>query len=151
MTSGPPGAAVDSAGGAAIPTVKRRLISLIYEALILAAVLLAATLPVVMLTRSWEHLAARTTLQAWLLVLCGCFYVWQWAGTGQTLPMKTWNLRLVSHDGSPVSRARALARYAAALVSVATLGLGFLWALLDRDRQFLHDRLAGTKLIDHHP
>lgn len=128
-------------------TLKRRLISLLYEALILTVILLAGTLPVVMLTRTWEPAAARATLQVWLVILCGCFYVWQWAGTGQTLPMKTWKLRVVSKDGSPVNHARALVRYAGALASLATLGLGFAWALVDRDGQFLHDRLAGTRLV----
>ena len=144
MTTGTPGAANVDASRA---TLKRRLISLIYEALIQAAVLLAGALPVVMLTRTWEPAIARTTLQVWLVVLCACFYVWQWTGTGQTLPMKTWKLRLVSKDGSPLSRTRALLRYVGALASVATLGLGFAWAVVDRESQFLHDRLAGTRLV----
>ncbi len=145
MTTGTPGAA--NLDGASRATLRRRLISLIYEALIQAAVLFAGTLPVVMLTRTWDPVIARTTLQVWLVVICACFYVWQWTGTGQTLPMKTWKLRLVSKDGSPLSRTRALLRYAGALASVATLGLGFAWALVDRESQFLHDRLAGTRLV----
>ncbi len=145
MTTGAPGAA--NLDGASRATLKRRLVCLIYEALIQAAVLLAGTLPVVMLTRTWDPVIARTTLQVWLVVLCACFYVWQWTGTGQTLPMKTWGLRLLSKDGSPLSRTRALLRYVGALASVATLGLGFAWALVDRESQFLHDRLAGTRLV----
>ncbi len=132
---------------AAIAGLKRRLISLVYESLILAAVVLAGALPLVMLTRGWDHAVARTTLQAWLIILSGFFYVWQWAGSGQTLPMKTWKLRLVTKNGSPVSTTGALRRYVAALASLAMLGLGFAWALVDREGQFLHDRLAGTKLV----
>ncbi len=128
-------------------SLKRRLASLVYEALILAALLLAGALPAVMILRGWDHAVARTVLQVWLLFLCGLFYTGQWSGSGQTLPMKTWKLQLVTRDGLPVSRSRAMARYAAALVSVITLGLGYLWAALDRDQQFLHDRLAGTQLI----
>ncbi len=135
----------DVAGAAA--TLKRRLISLVYESLILAAVLFAGTLPAVMLTRTWEPIVARTALQIWLLALCACFFVWQWRGTGQTLPMKTWKLRLVTAEGAPLSATRALGRYVAALTSLATLGAGFLWALADRDHQFLHDRLAGTRIV----
>jgi uncharacterized RDD family membrane protein YckC len=135
----------DVAGAAA--TLKRRLISLVYESLILAAVLFAGTLPAIMLTRAWEPTVARTVLQIWLLALCACFYVWQWRGTGQTLPMKTWKLRLVNVDGTPLTTPRALARFGAALASLATLGAGFLWALADRDQQFLHDRLAGTRIV----
>lgn len=135
----------DVTGAAA--TIKRRLISLIYESLILIAVLFAGALPAVMLISTWEPTMARTALQLWLLALCACFYVWQWRGTGQTLPMKTWKLKLVNVDGSPLSTRRALARFGAALASLATLGAGFLWALADRDRQFLHDRLAGTRIV----
>lgn len=132
-------------------TLKRRLLSLIYEALILTAILLAGALPLVMLTRGWDHTLARSTLQAWLFLFCGLFYVWQWSVNGQTLPMKTWKLRVVRSDGAPLTRMRAVARYAAALLSIATLGFGYLWAIVDRDKQFLHDRLAGTRLISDAP
>ena len=131
----------------ALAPLKRRLISLVYEALILAALLLAATLPIVLLTRGWDHLYSRLTLQTGLLIICGGFYVAQWRGMGQTLPMKTWKLRLVCADGTPVTRMRAAGRYAVALVSISAMGMGFLWAVLDRDKQFLHDRLAGTRLV----
>ena len=129
-------------------SIKRRLLSLIYESLVLASMLLAAALPVVMLSRPWDPALARSALQLWLVSVCGVYYVWQWVGAGQTLPMKTWRLRVVTNDGSPLTPARATARYALALVSTFALGLGFVWALLDRDRQFLHDRLAGTRIID---
>jgi uncharacterized RDD family membrane protein YckC len=60
--------------------------------------------------------------------------------------MKTWHIRLERLDGSPVNPARAIHRYVLALLGTAALGLGFLWALVDRDRQFLHDRLSGTRI-----
>jgi len=129
-------------------SLKRRLLSLIYESLVLAAILLAGTLPAVMLTRTWDHASARIALQLWLLALCGLYYVRQWISAGQTLPMKTWRLRVVTRDGAPLTAARATLRYGFALISAFTLGLGFLWAFLDRDRQFLHDRLAGTRIVD---
>ncbi|MDP1897905.1 MAG: RDD family protein, partial [Sulfurimicrobium sp.] len=65
---------------------------------------------------------------------------------GQTLAMKTWHLRLVSADGAPLTRRRAILRFALALPSTL-LGIGILWALFDRERLFLHDRLAKTKII----
>jgi len=54
----------------------------------------------------------------------------------------------VRHDGGTVGMGRAIHRYLLAVLGSAALGLGFLWALLDRDRQFLHDRLAGTALVE---
>ena len=128
-------------------TLKRRLICLVYELLILAAVLFAATLPVILVTRGLSHTLARPILQVWLLVICGWFYARQWVGEGQTLPMKTWKIKVVDLHGAALTTKLAWLRYAAALASIALLGLGFVWALIDRDRQFLHDRLAGTRLI----
>ena len=132
-------------------TLKRRLICLIYEVLILAAVLLAATLPIVLLTRGLPHALARHILQVWLILICGWFYTRQWAEKGQTLPMKTWKIKVVSQHGTVLNLKLAWLRYVAALGSVALLGLGFVWAFIDRDRQFLHDRLVGTRLIHFQP
>jgi uncharacterized RDD family membrane protein YckC len=61
--------------------------------------------------------------------------------------MKTWRLRLVARDGGSLTWRQAWLRYLAALVGLAVLGLGFVWALFDRDRLFLHDRIAGTRLV----
>jgi uncharacterized RDD family membrane protein YckC len=47
-----------------------------------------------------------------------------------------------------VHPARAVHRYVLAVLGLVALGLGFAWALVDRDRQFLHDRLAGTAIVD---
>ena len=139
--------AAASGNTGASASLKRRLLSLSYESLILAALLLVGALPVIVITRAWDHALARPVLQIWLLLLCGLYYVWHWVSAGQTLPMKTWRLQLVSRDGSAVSATRATLRYVLALASTLMLGLGFLWALIDRDRCFLHDRLAGTRII----
>ena len=87
-------------------------------------------------------------LQFWVLAVAGGYFAWFWTHGGQTLPMKTWKLKLVRFDGAPVSLGRALHRYVIAVLGFFALGLGFLWALVDRDRQFLHDRLAGTALVE---
>ncbi len=73
--------------------------------------------------------------------------MWQWVHGGQTLPMKTWCLRVVTQAGAALSVSRAAARYTLALLGAALCGVGFLWALIDRDRQFLHDRIAGTCIV----
>ena len=91
--------------------------------------------------------AARHVFQLYLFGVLGAYFVWCWRHGGQTLPMKTWRLRLLSADGTPVSTARAMVRYALAWPSLALAGAGILWALFDRERQFLHDRLAGTRIV----
>lgn len=87
-------------------------------------------------------------LQLWVLFVAGAYFVGFWTHGGQTLPMKTWRLRLVRADGGRVGVARGLHRFMIALLGSLAAGLGFLWALWDPDRQFLHDRLAGTRLVE---
>lgn len=111
----------------------------------------------------------RTLMQDWLFLVIGLYFVWFWTHGGQTLAMKTWRIRLVTTDGEEVRTKRAIGRYllswlwvlpglAAAwaldaknwmLVLVPALNV-LLWALavyLDPQRQFLHDRIAGTRIV----
>jgi len=138
----------NSTPSAASAKPERLLLCLIYEALLLAAVIMAAALPVVMLTANWHPYAARATLQAVLLTTCGVYFVWQWTRSGQTLAMKTWHLKLITQSGEPLTSARATVRYLLALAGVLACGAGFFWALVDRERIFLHDRIAGTMIIN---
>ena len=126
----------------------RRLASMLYESLLLFAVAFFGT---------WLFQFAAGTLvvdgwrlamlQLFLVALFATYFLWCWLRGGQTLAMKTWRIRLVSKDGHRnLAPKAALLRFIAALLLVPTL-LGILWALVDRDRQFLHDRLAGSLLI----
>ena len=87
-------------------------------------------------TRGW----LRTELQLFILVVLAAYFLWCWLRGGQTLAMRAWRIRLVD-----VTPAKAIARF---LLAASLLPVSILWALVDRDRQFLHDRLAGTRLID---
>jgi len=132
----------------AAPALARRLASAVYDILIVLAIALVATLPFVAAfgdsTQGWR----RYLLQAWIVAAIGAYFVTCWARGGQTLPMKTWRIRVVRWDGARVGVVRAVHRYLLAWLSLAALGAGFVWALFDRDRQFLHDRLAGTAIVD---
>ncbi len=77
----------------------------------------------------------------------GYYFSWFWTHGGQTLAMQTWKMRLVAADGSNLTKKQAITRYLFALIGIFLFGLGIIWALFDRDRQFLHDRLAGTRII----
>ena len=122
--------------------------ALVYEALLLAALLIAGSLPFVMLAHGMDRGFTRLLLQCYLVALTGVYFIWQWRRGGQTLPMKTWRLRLVTRDGLPLGWKRALVRFLIALPGSLLLGAGFLWAAVDREGLFLHDRLAGTKIIE---
>jgi uncharacterized RDD family membrane protein YckC len=125
----------------------RRLLSLVYEALLLAAVLLAGGVAFTAFAGHLEPALARPLLQLLLLLLAGGYFVWQWHRGGRTLPMKTWRMRLVTAAGEPLTLRHALRRFVFALTGALLGGSGVIWAFFDRDRQFLHDRLAGTRIV----
>ena len=130
------------------PAFLRRLASMVYEALLLLAVLaLFLALPHTLIGAFTHRVATPMTLQAHFFLVMLIYFLWFWCNGGQTLAMKTWRIRLVTLEGRPVRPAQALLRYLLCWPSFALGGIGILWALLDRDEQFLHDRIAGTRLV----
>jgi uncharacterized RDD family membrane protein YckC len=127
--------------------IARRLVSILYESLLAFAVVFFAGLLFYGAASGRLSGLIRSLFQIYLIVILGLYFVWCWHRGGQTLPMKTWKLRLVSADGGPVSVRRAALRYLLACLSVGLAGTGLVWAVFDRDRQFLHDRLAGTRIV----
>lgn len=89
----------------------------------------------------------RPLFQFYLLIVGGIYFIWFWTHSGQTLAMQTWKLRLVSANNGKVTTQQAMVRYLMAVIGISFLGFGLLWALFDRNRQFLHDRVAGTRII----
>jgi uncharacterized RDD family membrane protein YckC len=143
---------------------------MLYESMLLFGVVFVAGWLFSTLLQQRHALYLRANLQEWLFVVIGIYFVWFWSHGGQTLAMKTWRIRLVSTSGQPVGFRRALVRYLLAwgwlvpgfalawwlgarnwwlvLIPAANLLLWSLTIYLDPERRFLHDRLAGTRLVD---
>ena len=132
---------------AACAGIARRFGSMAYEALLLTAILFVCTWIFLFFAQALSAALVRPLLQVLLVTITGAYFIYCWTHGGQTLPMKTWRIRLVMRDGKAVSRTVAIKRYLLALLSIGGCGLGFAWALFDAERQFLHDRIAGTRLI----
>lgn len=132
---------------AATPGIGRRLLSLVYEILLLIAVVLLAGAIAVALAQITDPAYTLAFTRVIAATACAGYFAWQWHGRGQTLPMKTWRMRVVTADGARIPLSRALLRAALATAGYLLFGLSVFWALVDRDRQFLHDRLAGTRLV----
>src|SRR5262245_51827330 len=132
---------------AAVPGIGRRFLSLLYEGLLAFAIAFLAG--VAFYGAAEGRLTGQTRLlfQTYLFLVLGIYFIACWSRGGRTLAMQTWKMRVVRRDGAPISVRRAALRYALAWISLASLGAGFLWACVDRDRQFLHDRLAGTRIV----
>jgi uncharacterized RDD family membrane protein YckC len=67
--------------------------------------------------------------------------------SGQTLGMRLFGIRLISARGGAPGPARGLLRLLALVLSLLPAGLGWLWALFDREHRALHDHLAGSYVI----
>jgi len=110
---------------------------------------------------------AQAISSACLFVVLGAYCVWGWSGGRRTLPMRTWRIAMELGPRTRVSLSRAALRYVAWWIApvlalaayaalrplgygrwaLALLAVNYAWALLDSDRQFLHDRVAGTRLV----
>ncbi len=121
---------------------------MIYESLILIAVLFIASFIFHLIFRDTSSILFRPAFQLYLLLIAGIYFIWFWTHGGQTLPMQTWKLRVISSDGQRLYLKQALARYLFAVIGIFLLGCGILWALIDREGLFLHDRLAGTRIVN---
>ena len=127
------------------PSLARRLAAMVYEAFLIFAVAFLAAWIFFFASGARDATSGvlRRELQLFILAMLAAYFLWCWLRGGQTLAMRAWRIRLVE-----VTPRKALVRF---LLAAALLPLSILWALLDRDHQFLHDRLAGTRLIDARP
>jgi uncharacterized RDD family membrane protein YckC len=162
-----------SAATATTPGLRRRMACWMYEGMLLFAVVFIAGWLFSTLGQMRNAMdERRVLLQGFLFVVFGVYFAWFWH-KGQTLAMKTWHIRVVDTAGRQISQLRALGRYvlswlwflpplAAMLpfkltggeMAVITIGWIVFYALLSRlhpSRQFMHDAMAGTRLINHAP
>ncbi len=130
----------------------RRLAALVYDAVLLAAILIIYTVAALLLTHGAALVPA--TVGPWaylyrtgLVVLLAGYYLINWLRSGQTLGMRAWHLRAVSDSGGPLSLKAAVLRVGFAVLAWAPAALGVLWLYLDPDRLAVHDRLSKTRVL----
>lgn len=150
----------------------KRFASMMYEGVLLFGVVFTADYLFDTLTQSKHALMFRPGRQVWLLIAIGAYFMLCWWRGGQTLPMKAWHLKLISADGKPLRFKQLLVRYllmwplplagivlihglvvvsgwpAIYAFAIATPFLIFLPTWFTADGLFLHDRLAGTRIVN---
>ncbi len=138
-----------------------------YEGVLLFGVLFVVSYLVLSLAR-WDSVLTGVRLalyQSILFLTLGAYFVYQWHKTGQTLAMKSWDLRVLDDSGEPPSLRQCVLRFVAAwhplipalLCKLLGLPVGavavaiaagvvaaFVPARFDARGRLLHDRLAGT-------
>jgi uncharacterized RDD family membrane protein YckC len=160
-------------GGSMAPSLARRMASFVYEGLLLFGIgLIPGAIGALFeaLTGQQHPLQSDTALRLLTLAIYAVYFTWFWSTRGQTLPMQTWHIRLVTAQGTAPSQWRALVRFVAscawfapaallaalnhwtrwqglAAISVGVVAYALL-ALLHPQRQFWHDAICGTRLVD---
>ena len=159
----------NSAASTTIPTIKRRLISMVYESLLALAVLFLPFLMFELAVQGAHTPITEHMRQCLAFLVMGAYFIHQWSREGQTLAMKTWRRKVVLPGHTHVPLRMAAWRYVLAwmwllpgiLVSyvldlqhwqaLSAIGLGMLaWsatALFTGNGQFLHDKLLGTQIV----
>src|SRR5437764_15457677 len=133
--------------GPTVPGIARRVLSMLYESLVVFAIVFFAGFAFYGATQSRLSGNTRLAFQLYLFLVLGAYFIACWSRGGRTLPMQTWKLRLVRDDGLSVGIGRAALRYALAWPSLPFFGLGVFLACFDRDWQCRHERLAGERLV----
>lgn len=128
-------------------TLLRRLAAILYDSLLLGAVLLLASLIALPLLGDEPSRAALLLFRIYLVLMLFIFFAWFWTHGGQTLGMRAWRIRLQSRGGGPITLWQALLRFLVAALSWLACGLGFLWSLFDREHLTWHDRYSMSELV----
>lgn len=121
--------------------------SLLYELLSLVAIIFVCTALFLMLAGDATHGAKRVLLQFFLWLAAGVYYVRCWSRSGQTLAMQAWKLKVVDSDNQTISLPQACLRYVLASLSLVVFGVGYFWAIMDKQNLYLHDRLLKLRIL----
>jgi uncharacterized RDD family membrane protein YckC len=119
----------------------------IYEAITVVAIGFACAGLFLWLAGDATQGVKRSLLQIFLWLLVGTYFVRCWLTSGQTLAMQAWGLQLVNKENQRLVLNKALMRYVLATISLLLCGLGFLWAIVDNEKLFLHDRLLKCRIV----
>ena len=121
---------------------------MVYDGLLVLALWMITLLAMVIANAGEAVFGA--LVQSALFLEAFVFFAWFWSRAGQTAGMRAWRLYLVSNDGGRITLHQATVRFFGAMISLAALGLGYWWALFDRENRTWPDLLSGSRVI-HRP
>lgn len=142
--------------GSARPcSLPRLLLVLLYDAIIVLALLMVAGTIALELPFPHQTAGKDPAYTIYLLLAWFLYPAWCWRHGGMTLGMRAWKVRLVNSrgddPGQPPHWWQCGVRFAGAWVSALAAGLGYLWMLIDREKRSWHDLLSQTSLVHSRP
>ncbi len=126
-------------------SIWRRFASIIYDALLVLAILIVMSIPFFSFNVE-ENYLLKITMQVYFYFIIQYFFVWFWVNNEGTLGMKTWKIKISCDNGEKISYKKAIIRFNIAIPSILFFGFGFLISLFRKDRKCLHDIISKTCL-----
>ena len=120
---------------------------MLYDGLLLLSVFFCATFILLLSLDDGAIESSNLTYNAFLILLAYLYFCWHWVKGRQTLGMRSWTIFVINESDTTLNWRQATLRYAASSLSLIIFGLGFVWALFDKNKQALHDHLSKTKLV----
>jgi len=137
----------ETTGAEAACGLPRRFGAMLYDSLLLLAVLFVATFAVLPLTGGAAVSSGNPLYAGYLLFITYLYFAGQWVRGGRTLGMRAWRIRLRKPGGGAPDWRACSIRFAAALLSWVPAGLGFFSGVGRPDQLAWHDRISGTLLL----
>ena len=119
---------------------------MIYDFFLVVAIWILTTIVVIAFLTEGETVTG-VPFQLMLLGEIFVFYAYFWKIKGQTLGMQVWKIRAENEQGETLTFLDSVLRFGFATITMAPLGLGFFWMVLDRERLTLYDRLSKTRVV----
>ena len=124
----------------------RRLASILYDFLLVVAVLIIMSIPFFSFDLQENNLL-KVTIQIYYYLITQYFFVWFWVHNQGTLGMKTWKIKIICDNNNRLSYKQAIIRFNVAIISLLFFGLGFIISLFRKDKKCFHDIISKTALV----
>ena len=129
---------------AELASISSRFVALFIDGMIQAIV---GFLALALIGLVWGN-AAEFLTQFFTLALPIAYNWYFWTRRdGQTPGKSALGIRVVKADGAPLSDVDALIRAIGYHISALICGLGYIWAIFDKNNQAWHDKLASTAVV----
>lgn len=126
-------------------SLPRRLAALVYDGMILTAVLFGVGAAGVALNHG--EAVSGPLFESALFIAVFLFNAYFWTRSGQTLGMMAWRLRVQTVEGYSLSWMHSLKRFLVAIISLALGGMGYWWMLLNDEKLTWHDMASNTRVV----
>jgi len=132
-----------------------RLIAMLYDSFLVLAISMGYGAVMTAITahqsanqaKDYEPTVEGLGFQLGWIAIIFAFYCFFWLRAGQTVGMKAWRLKIVSNTGRSLTLWQCMIRFLAACFSLGLGGLGFWWALIDKKKETLHDKISKSSVM----